>query len=88
MTNLVSFCASVKVSTLFVDEFESCGRDFVPLSAGHVVDVVEDILLDNGTMLRAGDRTIVTTICKEHVELKIGDNAVDVSRGWWHHLRG
>ena len=33
--------------------------------------MVEDIFLNNGTM---------ATICKEHVELKFGDNAVDVSR--------
>ena len=61
----------------------SC-RDFTPLYTGHVIDVVEDILLNNGTMLHAG---IVTTSCREHVELKFGDNAIDVSRGWWHHLR-
>ena len=43
--------------------------------------------MNNGTMLHAGDRAIVNTICKEHVELKFGDNTVDVSRGWWHRLR-
>ena len=58
-------------------------RHFAPLSTGHVVDVVEDILLEN-----AGDRAIVTGICKEHVELKFGDNVVEVSQGRWDHLRG
>ena len=61
---------------------------FAPLSTGHVIDVVEDILLDNGGTLHAGDRAIVTTICKEHVELKFGDNVVEVSRGRCDHLRG
>ena len=63
----------------------SC-RDFAPLFTGHVIDLVEDFLLNNGTMLHAGDRAVVTTICGEHEELKFGDSAVDVSRGWWHHL--
>ena len=29
-------------------------------------------------MLHAGDRAIVTTISKEHVQVKVGDNTVDV----------
>ena len=62
-------------------------RNFALLSTGHVIDVVADILLNNGTMFHAGDRAIVTTICEEHVELKFGDNTVDVSRGWWPRLR-
>ena len=62
-------------------------RDFALLSTGHVTDVAEDLLLSNGTTLHAGDRATVTTICKEHVEIKFGDNTVDVSRGGWHRLR-
>ena len=61
---------------------------FAPLCTGHVVDVVEDILLENGGTLHAGVRAIVTGICKEHVELKFGDNVVEVSQGRWDHLRG
>ena len=63
-----------------------CGN-FALLSTGHIIDVVEDILLNNATMLHACGHAIVTTICKEHVELTFGDNTVDVSRGWWHRLR-
>ena len=63
----------------------SC-RGFAPLSTGHAIDVMEDIPLNNGTMLHAGDRAFVITVCREHVELKFGDNAVDVSREWWNRL--
>ena len=62
-------------------------RDFALLSTGRVIDVVEDTLLNNGTVLHAGERAMVTTICEEHVDLKLGDTTVDVSRGWWHRLR-
>ena len=58
-----------------------------PLSIGHVIDVVDDILLNNGTMLHAGVRANVTTISKEHGKFKFGDNIVDVSQEWWHRLR-
>ena len=58
-----------------------------PLCTSHVIDVVEDILLNSSNMFHAGDRAIETATCKDHVEPMFGDNAVDVSRRWLQHHR-
>ena len=89
MTNLVSSfesCTTTRCTTVGKSGSRVFCRISALLSTVDVLHVVEDILLNNGTTLHAGD-SIVTTICKEHVEAKFGDNAVDVSRGRWHRLR-
>ena len=79
-------CATTRCTTVE----KSGSRVFCRISAllftVHVLHVVEDILLNNGTTIHAGD-SIVTTICKELVEVNLGENTVDVLRGRWHRLR-
>ena len=52
-------------------------RNFTQLSTSHVIDLVEEILSDNGTVLHAYDGAIVITT----------SDMVNVLREWWHRLR-